>query len=254
MKAVSLFASAIRPKFFETFLDSLKFSTVWLEVIFAGNCTEEEVEPFVKKYNFFKYIHTANIKPCQAYEVARRACRGELIHWTADDCVYSPDFIGKAYYHWKEQNNEKLILSLQTKENGMFCDMKLHSFYGFQFQTPRMAPLGLMSRTYLEELGGYDRRYICGQGENDICMRAYADGGKVEIFGDKQNLITIDHYARHGIKRPFAEGFQKDRQILETSWADGQGHCLTQRTDKFEPFEDKDILTKSQSNNLSRWV
>lgn len=250
---VSLFASAVRPQFFKTFLDSLKSTSVDFEVIFAGNLSPTQVVLFMTEYPFFRYTHTENIKPCQDYEIARRACTGELVHWTADDCEYSEDCIGKAYRHWKSLNEEKTILSIQTKENGMFCDMTKHDFFGWRTTGHTMAPLGLMSRKLLDDMGGYDRRYICGQGENDFVMRTFALGGRVEIWGDKDNLITIDHYRRHGIYRPFAKGYEHDRSILEGTWIK-DGKITLERQDTFEPFEETDILTKSQSFNLPLWI
>ena len=245
---VSLIASSVRPQFYKTFFDSLEGTTEEFEVIFVGN------NPQFFPYKNLKYIETRNIKPSQCYEIARREAQGETVLWTADDCEHTPDIIGKAYRFWKEQNDEKLILSIQTLENGMFCNMLDHSFFGWHRNSPLMAPLGLMSREYLEKLGGLDRRYICGQYENDIVMRANADGGKVIVFGDKENCILIDHYRKHGIVRPFAKGYNHDRSILEGSWVK-DGRCSLIRNDSFEPFQDKDIIIKSQSFNLeSMWV
>lgn len=264
---VSMIASAVRKEFYKTFLDSLKSTTVAYEVVFAGNNTPEEiVKEFKDVETFtaldtekkpvvtvipslhFRYIHTANIKPAQCYEIARRYCIGETIQWTADDCIYSKDLIGDAYRYWSSLNNRKAILSIQTIENGQYCDMKVHSFFGCQFDTPLMAPLGLMSKQYSNELGGFDRRYVCGQYENTIVMEAIADGGFVKVFGNKHQCITIDHYKRHGIIRPFATGYNHDRSILEGSWTDGNGKVSLTRNDKHEPYEDKDLLTISQSH------
>lgn len=241
---VSLFASAIRKNFYEDFLKSLKETTCSYEVVFAGNVPPDA--ELMSKYPEFKYITTGNIKPAQCYEVARRACAGELIQWTADDCIYSGNIIGKAYDYWKAQGNQKLILSLQTKENGVLLDMRDHRFFGFDVKTPLMAPLGLMSRVWLQELGGVDRRYLCGQYENDIVVRAIKDGGVVEIF--KGGLITIDHFARHGVERSFATGYPHDREILEKSWCHNGtvDSANLSPNSPFEPFEDKDILTRTQ--------
>jgi hypothetical protein len=251
MVKVSLFASSVRPKFYQAFFDSLNDCSESCEVVFAGNLIRGVNIPVNCE---FYYHTTANIKPCQCYEIARRACVGEVVVWVADDCEFKGDIIGRAYKFWKEQKNEKLVISLQTNENRMFCNMNFHAFFGWRGNSPLMAPLGMMSREYLDRLGGYDRRYICGQGENDIVMRVLADGGEVRIFGDKESYIDIDHYAKHGIVRPFAEGYNHDRSILEKSWTDGRGNVIMKRTDEFEPFEDQDILTKSQSFNLARWA
>lgn len=269
---VSLFASAVRVTFYRTFLDSLLSTTVPYEVVFAGHNTPEQLEalfgkearleveeidvsPGVKNRivsyypdHKFKYIHTEFIKPAQCYEIARRYCKGETIAWTADDCEYSNDLMGKAYRFWKAQENEKIVLSLQTIENGMFCHMQVHSFFGGHYHTPLMAPLALMSAKLMQDLGGFDRRYVCGQYENDAVMRVIEAGGKVVIFGDKENFINIDHYRRHGLARPFATGYNHDREILEGSWTDGQGKVFLEIQRPFEPYEDEGILIESQSH------
>lgn len=273
---VSLFASAVRIPFYKTFLDSLKTSTVSIEVIFCGHNTVDEIQAWASEHRlpfnleadfitngiisvinyghfYFKYLHTARIKPAQCYEVARRACRGETIHWTADDCEYSFDLMGNAYRFWKDLDNEKVVLSIQTLENGQFCDMKVHSFFGCQYHTPLMAPLALMSGALMEKLGGFDRRYICGQYENDAVMRVIEAGGTVKIFGDRIDMIIIDHYRRHGVFRPFASGYNHDRSILEASWTDGKGNVSLIRNDKHEPYTSEGLLEKSQAFKNSNW-
>lgn len=284
---VSLIASAVRPKLWESFFKSLEGTSVDAEVVFSGN-----IEPFTMVpqplNNNFIYITTANIKPAQCYEIARRHATGETVVWSADDCDFPNDVIGKAYHYWKSQNNEKLILSIQTKESGynfskgQLCDMGIHRFFGAcpaEPFNPFMAPIGLMSREFLQYLGGFDRRYVCGQYENDVVMRAYQNGGKVEIFGDKNTYIDIDHLGKSiligeskeekdFLNRPFAKGYQKDREVLENSWTKFNENKLIEilksgrnqiypnevkevmanQIDKFEPYEDIDILTKSQSN------
>lgn len=232
---VSIFASAVRPKIWKECLDSLSKISCSIEVIFGGFCTEEEVSPFIEKYKFFKYIHTKNIKPSQVYELTRRACSGKTISWFCDDGENFNDIYGKAFHFWKSKENEKLILSLQTKESGYgqkdgkLFPMKEHTFYSLMPETPLMAPLNLMSRKFLNELGGYDCRYVAGQAENDVLMRAYTKGASVEIFGDEECYINIDHLSKSILigestdedsfrERPFATGYATDREVLEASW------------------------------------
>ena len=266
---VSLIASSVRPKLYESFFKSLEGTSVEYEVVFAGNLEKDKIRSIsgwigasLSRGNQpnYQYIITKNIKPAQCYEIARRHAEGELIHWTADDAEYKGDILGHAYRYWKKQNNEKLILSLQTREFYLgggdgFCDMHNHSFIGGDPKTPLMAPLGMISRKYFEKLGGFDRRFLCGQQENLCVMMVYADGGMVEVFGNKTAYIEIDH-VRKSIEsgeskrkddffnRPFARGYKHDRQILESicKYKDG---VIT--VESFEPFEEKDLLTKSQS-------
>lgn len=276
---VSLIASSVRPQLYDSFFKSLEGTSVEYEIIFAGNSEEGN------KDLRCNYILTSGIKPAQCYEIARLHATGETVVWVADDCEFPNDVIGKAYKYWKSKDDEKLILSIQTKESGynlpigQIFDMNQHRFFGYCPDTPLMAPLGMISRKFLEDLGGIDRRYVCGQYENDIVMRAYADGGTVEIFGDKDCFIDIDHLGKSlligeskveadFLNRPFAKGYPKDRAVLEKSWATLNQAKLNAflkagikqinpsqvfdisniQLDKFEPYEDTDILTKSQSN------
>lgn len=266
MIEVSLFASAVRPILFRDFLNSLRNTKINVEVVFAGNFPMKLAldDPWTFPENVkYKYIQTGNIKPAQCYEIARRACTGETVMWVADDCEFPNNVLGRAYHHWKGRLNDKLILSVQTSESGYgngelkLFEMNHHRFFGYRTDVPLMAPIGLMGRVFLNELGGLDRRYICGQYENDIVMRAYAAGGTVEIFGDDKTFVEIDHLRksiqigeckdRHGfLHRPFASGYEHDRHILETSWVKDSNPTLV-RNDEFEPYDEKDLLTVSQS-------
>lgn len=280
---ISLFASAVRPAMWESYLESLKSTSIPYEVIFSGFNTREEVKPFLDKYPQLKYIHTGRIKPAQNYEISRRACIGETISWSCDDAQYDNNFLGKAYSYWKESNDEKLILSLQTKESGYgnpvgsLFDMNLHRFFGGDRNSPLMAPMCLMSTKFLNKLGGYDRRYISGQTENDIVMRAYTQGAKVEIFGGSDCYIDIDHLGKSIAigestdqssfrDRPFATGYEHDRNILQGSWCrlnearffslvskgarnlmPSQMYDITEnQVDKFEPYAENISLTESE--------
>ncbi len=279
---VSLIASSVRHQLYKDFFDSLEGTSVKYEVVFAGN----KLPPIQYPVN---YILTHNIKPAQCYEIARCAAIGETVLWCADDCEFPNNVIGKAYDYWKSQDNEKLILSIQTKESGYrlpqgkLFPMQNHTLLANDPKTPLMAPLALISRKFLEDLGGFDRRYICGQYENSSVMDAYAVGGTVEIFGGTDCFIDLDHLGKSikigeckdensFLMRPFATGYRNDREVLLKSWCnwkyvprqyfkDGKS-CFTtfffeeaclnvddvvkKRADKFEPYEDKDILTKSQ--------
>lgn len=270
---VSLFASAIRVKLWPSLFFSLAGTEVDYEVVFAGGPLY-----FVDDFKF-KYIPTANIKPSQCYEIARRNCIGEVIVWMADDCEFKGDIISKAYYYWKAKRRDKLILSLQTEESGIWQDMEYHRFFGGDNKTPLMAPIGMASKAFIEELGGLDRRYVCGQYENDLVMRAYAAGGSVEVFGDRTSYVEINHREKsissgettqkeHYERRPFAMGYTIDRAVLERSWCrmneaklfaaikDGQKvvynkdvyDMLLNRSDAFEPFAKDISLIQSESN------
>ncbi len=255
---VSLFASSVRTCNYDAFFDSLEGTDVKYEVVFAGNAPPE------KEYKNLRYIITGNIKPAQCYEIARRDCKGEVLVWVPDDAEFHNNVIGKAYRYWMEKNNKKLILSIQTREfylqrpgdlSGL-CDMTKHTYTG-SHGTPLMAPIGMISRAYVDSIGGIDQRYVCGQWDNDIVMQAYQDGFTVEIFGDKDCCVEIDHIGKFekmtgqkGFnahrKRPFGTGYAHDRSILETMW--GNKGQREKRTHENRPFVDKDIMIETQSH------
>lgn len=270
---LSLFASAVRPHLWNKFIQSLKGSRYDYEIVFAGFIDPELYEPFVNDNREFHYIQTEDIKPSQCYEVARRACWGELVLWVADDCEFSESFVDKVVDYWHSLSNYKAVVSCKTNENGNNETMLNHRFFGRNQNTPLMAPIGLMSREYLQVLGGLDRRYICGQYENDIVMRVLADGGKVHLFEDA--YVLIDHKNKHGSETNFWSGYNEDREQLENSWVKGgyipspekllilplkpsdpapyfyfplnNTEVTFERNDVHEPFEDKNLLTRSQS-------
>lgn len=244
---VSIFASAIRPNIWQSLFDSLKSTTIKYEIIFGGPINIKRI----KNINFpkeFRYIQTGNIKPSQVYEATRRECTGETISWVADDCEFSEDCYGKAYKYWKSLNNEKIVLSIQTIEDGYAYNMKDHSYVGFDRSTPLMAPLCLMSRQFLEDLGGLDRRYVAGQYENSITCLTYHSGGNVLIYRDSE--VYIDHQKKHKDDHKFRIGYQKDREVLESIWGKRGEYIHTDKALPHEPYDDKNLLIKSQSNNI----
>lgn len=285
LSKVSLFASAVRPRLWPSLFKSLEgtLNGFDLEVVFSGPLKSGLDVPELPLGVIFNFIKTENIKPAQCYEIARRNCTGEVVVWVADDCEFPNDVIGKAYAYWKSKNNEKLILSIQTKESGYknpqgsLFDMNIHRLFGGDINSPLMAPLGMMSRKFLDELGGIDRRYVCGQYENDIVMRAYSKGATVEVFGGPECYIDIDHLGKsiaigestnedNFRDRPFAKGYEQDRKILENSWCRFNQYKLEtlvrsgQRAaypsemydifptqlDQFQPYPENISLTKSE--------
>lgn len=271
----------------ETSVDwEVVFACTWLDLVMKNDPDAEFIKQNYFDKEYFQLFDVRDIKPAQCYEIARRQCKGETVVWMADDCEFPNNVIGKAYAYWKSKDDRKLILSIQTKESGYGCKdgrlypMKEHTFFSLMPETPLMAPIAMMSREYLEELGGLDRRYVCGQYENDIVMRAYADGAKVEVFGGEDCFVDIDHLGKSIMlgestdeetfkQRPFATGYSKDRQILEESWttfdqskafrrleAGERPFTLREMSkvqlDKFEPYAKQISLTESESNK-GKW-
>jgi hypothetical protein len=241
---ISLFASAIRTKDWPAFMNSLDGNECEYEVVFCGPDNGGYTHPKLK------FIQST-VKPAQCYEIALRACTGDLVHWTADDAVYSPKCLDEIIKFWEKINNPKAIISVQTKESGHFNVMRTHRFFAGFNPSPIMAPLGVMSRTYLKELGNISSKYICGQYENDIVLRVMQDGGTVELFLD-DHYVDLDHKNKHDPSvNKFFEGYAADRVTLEKSWyGDWNKHDWPEgplvRYDTHVPFSATNLKTVSQ--------
>jgi hypothetical protein len=259
---ISIFASSVRPHLWKFFFSSIQQNDLPFEVVFTGNLPDDMVRAFAPKANEFKagqifrYIPVGNIKPAQAYEIACRNCEGELIHWTADDAEYSPHLLDEVWKVWEKTENKRTIISCQTIEDGNFVHLEHHRLFGRAFNTPQMAPLGFMSREFYNELGGIDRRYVSGQWDNDIIMRALNVGAEVVQFVER-GQVSLHHRNKHGGNAgTFRGGYKHDRTILEGAWApEGRdqniGSAPFKRFDGgFEPFDrdTPDFYFKSQSH------
>lgn len=217
---VSLIASSVRCWLWDEFFASLAYQPIDFEVVFAGNLSTYQVRPYLEKYPQLKYIHTADcICPAQCYEICRRFSSGELIMFVADDCEFQNNFLKRVYLFYKTLP-EKSIVSVKTVENGQNTDLEEHRFFGFNRESPQMAPIGLVDAKYLDKLGGFDRRYLCGQYENDVVMRIYEDGGNCYKYEDEH--VKIEHLKKHGRTTKFWKGYEGDRQVLEDTWAIGE--------------------------------
>lgn len=217
---ISLIASSTRCWLWDEFFASLVGNYDY-EVVFAGNLSTYQVRPYLDKYPVLKYIHTADcIPPAQCYEIARRFSSGDLIMWVADDCELSEGLLDSIYAVYNDKYNPKLLISIRTRENNQDTSLDEHRFFGFNRESPQMAPLGVIRNKYLEILGGFDRRYMCGQYENDVAMRVYEDGGNVIKY--EYGYVNIEHIKKHGITTKFWKGYEGDRQVLEDTWAIGE--------------------------------
>jgi hypothetical protein len=113
-----------------------------------------------------------------------------------------------------------------------------------------MAPFGIVNREMFNQLGGYDRDFICGQSENDVVMRFLEIGGIVEI---SDVPVFVNHRkAHHDSGTVFRSGYyHEDRKVLEDAWIDN-GKILTKRKYPVNSFSTEDILNTTQGQR-GRW-
>lgn len=256
---ISLCAAAARPKFWKRLYDSLSQNSVSFEIVFVGPNPPDFTLP-----DNFAFI-LSKVKPAQAYEIAFRNARGELGGWMADDCLYNepiancPNALDSVWQNYqdsiKQYADKKTIFSQITiedyKDTG-HADWIHHRFFYARMNTPQMAPLGFINLEFFRELGGYDKNFVAGQSENDVVMRAIAAGGRVQTAKDSK--VLLNHGEAHGAY-PFRKAYHDDRRFLENCWVkEGYGTYESNRPftlspvrlRPFQPFEDKDLLTKNQ--------
>ncbi len=241
---ISICASALRPAQWKAIYDSLTQNSIEWELIYTG--PNEPNFELPKNFTFIK----SSVKPSQCYQISFNQARGELTAWSADDTNYPPNALDNIYNFYKLFNDEKVVVAFRTIEDGRDIT-EFHRFRGRDMSAPRMAPFGVVNTEMFRKLGGYDRRFVCGQSENDVVMRFIEIGGRVEISNVP---VIVNHVgAHHNSGTVFRSGYYKiDRQVLEDAWIE-KGMILNKRKYPVEPFSDLNILIETQSNK-GQWT
>jgi len=262
---ISLVASAIRPQVWKSFFDSLKGNHYPIEVVFVGDVRPDfELPPFVN------YIY-ATVKPSQCYEIGFRAAKGELVGWTADDAVYNHvnnNNLDILYDFYKSFNNRNIVVGQRPIEDNRDV-FKNHYLFGKHPETPYMLPFGFMDKELFHELGGYDKRFVCGQAENDMVMRVFEKGNALctSAYLCMNSYVWVDHTNihdwQHTVKKGFRHWYPLDREILENAWVkEGYGyfnktkHAGTiskTRLLPVESYEDTPDITTVTQGVLGNW-
>lgn len=230
---VSIVASAVRVKEWGKFLTSLESNRCKYEVIFVGS-----VPPYITEGNnpHLKWIESKAC-PAECYSIGFKMAKGRLIHWTADDCIYSKCCLDEIWTRWLDEKKEKIILEPLLFENygkGWHENSGTQKFNS-QWFSPLMAPFGFMSREWFNKLGGIDRNFTHGQYENDLVLRAMEDGGKVKIVHEAE--VWVDHFGVHGGVEgsDFSKGYIEGRKFLGSCWIK-DGKISKKRLKPLEPF------------------
>jgi hypothetical protein len=242
---ISIFASAIRTKFWPEQLESLEKNKVDWELVYVGSKQPDFHHPNLKWY-------FSEVKPAQCCEAARRNCTGDILSWTADDAIYPAGILDDIANLFTSYPDEKLIIAAETIENERPCPWESFLLFDNNPLSPIMAPFGFIRKAWFDKLGGFDKRYIGGQYENDLLLRHYAAGGQIMGYDDKP--IIVDHYNKHtNHHSDFSNFYKHGRKVLEDTWRLGgyqehsaDGQVLHTPAIEFQPYSDKEILTKTQ--------
>jgi hypothetical protein len=257
---ISICFPTIRPHLWKKLYDSLCTNNVRWEIVCGGPGNWEGYVPGPN----FKFMQT-NAKPAQVYEACFRRAKGELLHWSTDDCFYDALALDNIYKLYQELNDDRVVIAVRPVEDGN--EITSHTFKGGY--TPPMAPFGVVNTKKFHELGGYDKQFICGQSENDIVMKFYEIGGTMKVC--EGAIVRVEHNRGHQGQSVFRGGangnpgfYGEDRKVLEPLWITPEGmakitgireldnrikwenYMRKTRSRPVDRFEDKDILTVTQ--------
>ena len=202
---VSIIASANRVKWWDRVARSLDANDVSWELVFVGDkdpCRE------IKGLRYIK----ASVRPAQCYEIGFREAQGRIVSLTADDAEYLPHALD---YAVKNITDDKTFVHITSIEDGV-DQTDWHRFFG-KDGGPMMAPFLFMTKTLYHNLGGWDKRFVGGQGENDIILRAYQYGAKCVVCRDAK--VLVHHNEVHGgVGRFRTEYHSHNRKTLLDMW------------------------------------
>jgi len=220
---ISLCMSSIRPWLWPEIIDSIKGNKYPIEIVFVGD--QKPTAPLPENVQY----HYATCKPAQAYQISFFRAKGELILWTADDAIYNfqnPNNLDILYDYFKSFNRKDLAIGMRAIEDGHDVT-KNHRFFGKQIWSPIMYPFCAVDREFFHKIGGYDKKFICGQSENCVVMRIYEIGGEGHLCNN--SFVCVDHVHKHNWAKTNSNGFRfwypKDREALENAWCvEGYGY------------------------------
>lgn len=236
----SFIAPAVRSGFYERFYASANLENdIPFEVIFVG-----DEKPKKKIGKNFHYIYTG-VKPAQCWEIAARNATGDYLIVVADDIVLSNNFLHNLENYINIKSDDTFI-SFRLCIDGV---MKDHWFYYGKEKYP-IGASGAFEREHWHKIGGIDQRFIYMGWDLDLQFR---------FRETKDFFVTPDCWIEelrdaHKIKRRASKIVSKEKEVkmLDDLWMDEKGNKSDHRKEKVLSYDDKNILTKSQGNNLPK--
>jgi len=241
---ISLFATAARPQNWEMFYETIGENEVPWEVVFVGPNPPDYELP-----DNFVYVKS-NVKPAQCAEIAIRHASGDLIMWVCDDMRFTTDHpLDEMYRVYNEADDELTVVSTILNDAD---DPNWNHFYAGDTTSPEVAICGMMSKRVWLDVGGVDRRFVALTWDLDVTLGVISRGGKVvysDVHVDMDYVLPDDPTSQGTILHNEQRWW--DRQFLDGVWTEN-GKVRTERAGPHEPFDDKDLLTKSQ-HPRGRW-
>jgi hypothetical protein len=230
---ISMIGPSIRPELWKQFCDSLANNIVDWEVVFVG-----PKGPVCDLPSNFRWIKS-NVKPSQCTHIAFMEAKGEYVSLTADDAQYfTPnkkgaldnmiEFIEK-FPNNENYNKNRIAYGFRMFEDSFCVESSQTHYLVPKDKNPLMTstllyPFFIINKLSYEELGGYDRRFICGQAENDFLLRVAEKYGSTANSLCPTAMVWADHDAGHENKSKFREYHQQESNVLRSLWLNEKGY------------------------------
>ncbi len=254
---ISLYGPSIRPRLWKAYYENVcQACHVPFEIVFSGPCIEDPQAMGLP--DNFRYIHTANIKPAQCWMVSFWNTRGPVVTVSADDHVLRPNAIDTAYEVYWKNFDSKIVVELNMLFQGMNQRHSLVYPMEGNIRGKKWAQVpgsfSLRTREFVNEWGGFDRRFLMQEANMDFFLRALKAGAKV-IYCENAIADEDVGYAvgTHGVN--LGSWSSNDRHLLDAFWIDGNGSLRDERSQPFEPYANDATLTQvSQGARDGRWA
>ena len=176
---MSFVMPSIRPDMWMSAYNYLEKTNMTFELIV---CTPSYIPANISYPSNIIFIRT-NVKLVQCYQIGFLKAKGEFISLMSDDTEVSPYAFDNAVDIYRKSNNYKTIVSLifYTKLAGSYANI-MHTLLfpdannGIQLPTA----MGVMSREYFIEMGGYDINFM--QEDLDLYVRCIINGSPIINF------------------------------------------------------------------------
>lgn len=229
-----------------------------------------------------KYIKTSNIKPSQCYEILLKEFQGDFLMIVGDDFVIH----GSLEDLYKEHNDkcyheghEKLIIIPWFKFGKSYHSAPYAR--GVKNAPDLTSTLGaFINRKLIEEIGGFDRRFMGIYMDIDWIMRFYQYGGNVFRTSNESLVVQEDRSKNSkgdrlsGKRDPNGNKLKNfDRKTVNSFWIrktsekeqvpSESAYCYYKdktkviskyRIKELEKFDDTDIKLYSQHAGNFGWV
>jgi hypothetical protein len=241
---ISVFATSIRPWYWEEFYENIKAATsLPFEIVFTSPCSPSPRTP-----DNFRVIQT-DVKPTQAEEAAARHCVYPFIVQAVDDVKYDPGALDRLLEVCRSDPKAIASCKYGVGETGDGTCGQWEGIFGTcgEWPTQRatnnpMAPVCPMLRAAdYRMIGGLDPMFGAQCGDLDLYFRLIVKGWKTVITNDwvREKPGGSDLWRTKG---------QFDLRTIRSLWRDPEtGQWTGKRLRPFTgPYSDETILTQNQ--------